>query len=128
MAFVWGIVIGVAGASADANIAWIFAFIPFLFVVYLQVKEKYCPQQEVLHHCSNCGVKIALYEDPANDICCFGMIPAKLWRSKTVEEDNFPNQELIFQYEQAHDVADNMKNAKTMMNADFNKDENVMQR
>jgi hypothetical protein len=128
MAFSWWIAIGAGGSAAGAGIAWAIGAIPFIYLVYLQVKEKYCPQQEVFHHCSNCGIKIAFYKDPVNDSCCFGMIPAKLWRSKTVEEDNFPNQELIFQYEQAHDVADNMKNANTMMKADFKNDPNVMQR
>ena len=130
MAITFAIAFGAGvGGATGVGIVWIPAFFPFCYLVYLQIKEKFCPQQEVFHHCSNCGIKLAFYKDPVNDSCCFGYIPAKLWRSKTVEEDNFPNQELIFQYEQAHDVKDNIMNAKSNMTADFKKDDpNVMKR
>ena len=65
-----------------------------------QLDSSFCPRNNVNHYCSNCGMPIARYKDPASCkyCCCFGL--DKLFKRYTVVEDDYEDEGLIFQKEQ----------------------------
>ena len=72
------------------------------YLIYLQLSEKFCPQDQVRHYCPNCGLAVADYVDPPNNSMCFGLIPGWVCQRENTLVDDFHNDGLIFNYEDAH--------------------------
>ena len=61
-----------------------------------QLDSSFCPRNNVNHYCTNCGMPIARYKDPASCkyCCCFGL--DQYLKRYTVVEDDYEDTGLIF--------------------------------